>query len=213
MAGGRLRLAGPLALGSFLVIQLLGGSFRPQGGLVPVLLPFLNADQAGYLELGLTRYAGFGFPFVMAGVLLARYEQAFLHVRLRPYLLPLIGLNAVEAWFLMRYAEWSPDYRLALSLLPNTVLLFYGILKVRSQTVRRYHGWINRFAVVTFCAHIPLMALNLYVLNWKVESMSGWQDLAYLALTLAECLLVTYLAGRRWRRQAGKPAGREAALG
>lgn len=200
----RLKQAVWLAAAGFALCQFVTGTLRPLWG-EGMGAGLLNADQREYAELFLTRYLGFGFIFVLAGVLVARHEAAFRAVRLRTLALPALAVSAVELALLLRYEQWTLDYKLAFSLLPNTVLLFYGVLRIRSVKIRAHHRTINRFSIVTFCGHIPFMQLNLLLFGWREASMGRAQDLIYLSLTFLECAAATALFGLGKRGEKAAP--------
>ncbi|MCA0758730.1 hypothetical protein KP806_27105 [Paenibacillus sp. N4] len=112
-------------------------------------------------------------------------------------------LTAAEILLLYRLSEWTTDYKLTFSVLPNTLLLFYGLLRIRSETVRTYHRVIGIFSAVTFFGHILFMKINLRLLGWNTLSLTVVQDFVYLLLTLAECaaatLLIVSLRGKEGR--------------
>ncbi|GGD90966.1 acyltransferase family protein [Paenibacillus nasutitermitis] len=197
-----LRLAILLAALGFLLTLFLSGSFRM---LFQAELDSLISNQDplfGYLKLFIYRYLGFGFPFVLAGVLIAHYEEKFYHARITPLAAAALLLTAAELVFLFRYAQWNTEYKLALSILPNTILLFYGLLHIKWPSIQTRHSFINLFSVVTFCGHIPFMRLNLLLLNWEVSTMSGLQDALYVALSLVECIAVTFLLYKKGKRRS-----------
>ncbi|MBD2872758.1 acyltransferase family protein [Paenibacillus arenilitoris] len=201
------RLAMYLTLAFFAAVQFVSGSFQTAGGEAFGAFAFLQPDHAEYLVAFATRYFGFGFTFVVAGALLAKYEERFLSVKIKPLLLASIALTVLETAALFRYTEWTTDYKLTIGALPNTVLLFYGILRIRSRAAGAYHRQISLFSAVTFFTHILLMKLNLYMLGWSVDSMHVWQDLVYLMLTLLECIAITVLIGLSSKRLPARQAG------
>ncbi|MFB9326683.1 hypothetical protein ACFFSY_12230 [Paenibacillus aurantiacus] len=189
----RIRLAILLASAGFAAALLAAGSLRP-------LLLAIAGEQVwpygslgAYGELLIYRYFGFGFFFVLAGMLAAKYEETFYRMRLLPLLAAAIVLTAAESMLLLGLADYSHEYRLTLSVIPNTLLLFYGLLHAKSRSVQAWHPWINLFSIVTFVGHILFMRLNLLVTGWDLGHMNGLQDAIFVLLALAECLTVTVL--------------------
>jgi len=195
-----LRLALILASAGFLLTLFLSGSFRI---LIHAQLDSLLLFQHplfGYLKLFIYRYLGFGLPFVLTGVMIAVYEERFYRARIGLLAAASLLLSTAELLLLFHYAQWNTEFKLALSVLPNTILLFYGLLHIKWRSIQPSHHFINLFSIVTFCGHIPFMRLNLLLLNWDVSAMSGVQDALYVALSLIECLAVSVLLYRRKSR-------------
>ncbi|MDQ0112312.1 hypothetical protein [Paenibacillus harenae] len=94
---------------------------------------FTSNDSSifSYAKLFIYRYLGFGLTFVLAGILIAKHEEKFSKWRAWPFLIGTVALTATELLILLNYAEWSNDYKLALSILPGTLLLFYGIIHIK----------------------------------------------------------------------------------
>jgi hypothetical protein len=202
------RLAAALALFGFLICQFVSGTlmtvFTSAGG----SFPFLHSTYFNYLDLFVTRYMGFGFTFVLAGVLLAKYEEKFVSSKLVYMLIPAVLLTLAETLFLLRFAQWSAEFKLAFSILPNTLFMFYGILRIQMNVVQAYHKWINLFSIVAFCGHILFMRLNLFLFDWELASISIAQSLILVLLTLIECLAVTFLFMLMGKNTALKPVNR-----
>jgi hypothetical protein len=188
-----LRLAAILAVIGFLTTQILSGTLKVVWESAVGRTSFLNPTLAHYLNLFITSYLGQGFTFVMAGIILARYEEKFLRIKIGSLLIPSVILTTLESLFLLHYAKWTFDYKLAFSVLPNSIFVFYGILKIKSQAIQVYHRIINLFSIVTFFGHILFMELNLLMLKWDTATMNGFQDIIFLFLTFFECLAVTLL--------------------
>lgn len=186
-----------LTLIGFFISQLLSGSLRPI--LVAILGNGIMEDSTilSYIVLFVSRYFGFGLTFVFVGVILAKSEDKFLRSNWRIILYAGLFLAVIESIWLINRSEWNTNYTLVFSILPNTIIVFYGVLHLRSQSIQVYHKAINRFSIVTFCCHIPFMKLNLFVLGWVTVSMSVLQDLVYLLLTFIQCLAVTLLITHR----------------
>ncbi|MBP1991770.1 acyltransferase family protein [Paenibacillus eucommiae] len=200
------RLAVILGLLGFVVSQFVSGTLMT--ALAPAVgsTPITNPTYLHYLDLFVTRYFGYGFTFVLAGVILAKYEDKFVQSKIWPLLIPSVVLTLVETLLLLRFAQWSLEYKLAFSILPNTILLFYGVLHIKSQAIQSYHKVINLFSIVTFCGHVLFMKLNLLLLNWDTATMTISQDFVFLFLTFFECLAVTYLFTFRAKYFAAKQA-------
>jgi hypothetical protein len=185
------RLAVILALTAFVAIQFVSGSLMKVFGVTAASFPFIDPDYMGYLNVFATRYIGFGYTFVVAGVFLAKYEAQFVQIRVKPVLIFAIFITLIETSLLLQLSEWTTDYKFAFSMLPNTLLIFYGILRMKSPAVQTYHKRINLFSIVTFFGHVLFMRINLLLMSWNTASMSVAQDFIFLFLTVIECVAVT----------------------
>jgi hypothetical protein len=177
-----------LLLFAFTIIQFISGTFKewsfiPQEGYIyeAYLIPFL------------TRYIGFGFVFVLAGALAAKHAERFMQIRAKRWLGWTLLLMAGEIMLLFKLSHWTTDYKLTFSVLPGTLLLFYGILRINSGVVERYHREISLFSMVTFFGHIGFMRINLILLGWSSDTNHVWQDIAWLLLTLGQCAAVAFV--------------------
>lgn len=189
----RLKLAVILAVSGFMISLGFAGSLRSIFmGTVDAFIP-IHSSMLQYTELLTYRYFGYGLPFVLLGMLYSKYEESIVKLPIRPLILCGTILSIAEMAILYNLAEWSLEYRLTISILPNTVVVFVGLLRVKSKMVQAYHPWIQLFSVVTFCGHILFMRLNLYLLRWDIQTMSVLQDVIFVILTLAECLALTQL--------------------
>jgi hypothetical protein len=163
----------------------------PFNSFLAASFPFIDPDYMGYLNVFATRYIGFGYTFVVAGVFLAKYEAQFVQIRVKPVLIFAIFITLIETSLLLQLSEWTTDYKFAFSMLPNTLLIFYGILRMKSPGVQTYHKRINLFSIVTFFGHVLFMRINLLLMSWNTASMSVAQDFIFLFLTVIECVAVT----------------------
>ncbi|WP_054026578.1 hypothetical protein [Bacillus sp. FJAT-28004] len=188
-----IRLALILTLTGFVGMQFVSGSLKTLFGISAGSFPSIDPAYIDYLYLFVTRYIGFGFTFVAWGVLLAKYETKLMQIKVKPILISAIVLTVVETLLLLRFSEWTTDYKLAFSMFPNTLLLFYGMICIKLPAVQTYHKIISLFSIVTFFGHILFMRTNLFLLGWSVASMSVAQDFMLLLLTLFECIAVTTL--------------------
>ncbi|BCG57408.1 acyltransferase family protein [Paenibacillus sp. URB8-2] len=201
-----LRAAAVLTLLGFLLAQTLFGTLRAILDAITGGIPFLDTDYGGYLELFAERYLGYGLTFVTAGAFIAKYEERFLRLGARFFLVPAAVLTLIETLLLMLGAKWTPDYSLAFCMIPNTVLFFYGVLRIKSRSIQAYHSTINLFSMVTFFGHIPFIQINLLLLKWDVARLEITRGWIVLLITLLECLagtLILALSKRQaaWSRQ------------
>ncbi|MEV5026500.1 acyltransferase family protein [Paenibacillus sp. LPE1-1-1.1] len=185
------RLAVILALTGFMGIQFVSGSLKTVLGVTANSFPPIDPAYLDYLNLFATRYIGFGFTFVTAGVLLAKFEDKLMQIKVKPILIFSVILTFAETLLLLLFSEWTTEYKLTFSVLPNTLLIFYGILRIRSEAVHKYNKVISLFSMVTFFGHILFMVANLWLLGWRIERMNTGQDLTLLLLTLLECVAAT----------------------
>ncbi|MCY9664532.1 acyltransferase [Paenibacillus alginolyticus] len=186
-----MRIAVIVAILGFLLSLLISGSFR---SILVVSIdgyPPHDSSLFEYMKLFIYRYLGLGFTFVLTGMIIAKYEEKFYQTRVWTLIIPTLILSTVEFFYLFWFTEWSIEYKITVSILPNTILFFYWLIHIKSLAIKTYHNFINLFSVVTFCGHILLMRGNLLLLNWDVTEMKGLQDLVYLTLTFMECLIAT----------------------
>ncbi|GBG10824.1 hypothetical protein PAT3040_05590 [Paenibacillus agaridevorans] len=198
------------------VVQLASGSLLSFTGMGQVDI----ASLPGILWTGATRYLGFGLTFVVMGALMAKYEEQFLRMNVRLVAVLAIGVTAAETVLLTALAPWSEAYKLTFAMLPNTALLFYGVLRIRNATITAHHRLLNLFSIVTFVGHIPLMRLNKILFGWGGSlDLVLWQQMLQSLLTFAECAALTLLLYRRSRKsglageRAASPGEVEAAAG
>ena len=188
-----LRLGVTTALLGYVLCQFISGTFR---GILADNI-FMASKYMGYIELFMTRYLGFGFTFVLAGTLIAKYEDKFLRSRVKVFLIPSITLSIIEAIILYTFSNWDEGFKLTFSILPSTLLLFYGVLHIKWSSVKKYHKFINLFSMVTYFGHIVLLTFSLYVFGWHVNHMGTLETVGYLLLILLECFIITSLLIRR----------------
>jgi len=181
----------------FLAGQLLVGTLRIGLDSITGGLPFLNSIYGNYLELFTERYLGYGITFVFAGVFIGKHEEKFLRIRASALLGLAVIVSVMETLLLFFFTKWNSDYSLALSMISSTTLLFYGVLRIQSVTIQKYHPFINLFSMVTFFGHIPLMKLNLLIGGTGFMNVGIAQGLTYVLVTLVECLALTILLSKR----------------
>jgi hypothetical protein len=198
------RLAFIVALLGFLISQFTSGTLRGIFDLITGRITFLIPRYVEYFATFIKGYFGNGFIFVLVGVILAKHEERFFQLKVWTILIPAIILTNLETIFLFRFVEWSIEYALAFSVLPNTILLFYCVLHIKSQAVQIFHKAINLFSIITYFCHILFIKMNLFILNWNLSSMNKFQLFIYLFLTLVECVALTYLLTYREKRNATK---------
>lgn len=151
-----------MAIIGFAGIQFVSGSLMTLPGITKLSFPFLSPVYLEYLSLFATRYIGFGFTFVIAGVLLAKHEEQWMQINIKPILIFSIALTMVETMLLLALSEWTRDYKLTFSVLPNTVLIFYGIIRMKGAAVQKYHKQISLFSIVTFLGMYCSCTLTMF---------------------------------------------------
>lgn len=184
------------AIAGFLWSMLISGSLQSIS-FFHVEELFSNSSILAYTKLISYRYLGLGFTFFITGMLIAKYEEMFYRARVWPLIIGTLIFSTLEILFLFNFTQWSTEYKITFSIIPNTILLFYVLLHIKSQAIQSYHKFIHLFSVVTFVGHILLMRINLFVLNWDVTKMNGMQDVLFLALTFVECLVLTIMIYKR----------------
>jgi hypothetical protein len=177
-----------ICFAGYTVCQFTSGSLRFLfGGAMDGFLG-LSLEQWNHLDLAMTRYIGFGLTFVTAGAVIAKYEERFLRLRVRRVVMPLFILM-----------DWTTEYKLAFTLLPLTLLLFYVVLRMQSRIA--YHRQLRLFSVVAYLSHVLFIQVNDLLFGWKTGDMLFSEYVARGLLTLAECVLLTYVISRMARRR------------
>jgi hypothetical protein len=190
---GNFRLGVILVLLGFLLSQLISGTLRGVFDSITNDFTFLPIRYLDYLRLFMTRYFGYGLTFVFAGVMLARYEDKFLELKVWRILLPAVLVSLFESSFLLVFLKWRLGYSLTFSVLLNTILLFYGVLHIKNKAVRTYHKVINLFSMVTFFGHSLFFKINIFLLQWNPLKINNTYNLVNLFITLVECVAVTFI--------------------
>ncbi|WP_379137818.1 acyltransferase family protein [Paenibacillus sp. sgz500958] len=186
---------------AFAAGQLLTGTLRIGLDEVTGGIHLLQNSYGGYVEQFAERYLGYGITFVSLGIWIGKLEERFLSYSPGRLFALTVLVILLEALPLYLFVPWRPEYALAISMLPGTLLLFRGVLGVKARFVKAYHPFINLFSMVTFFGHIPLMRLNLLVGSDGASASTGIGDgLAYIAVTLVEIVLITLLMYRMSRR-------------
>lgn len=190
-----------ICLAGYAACQFTSGSLRFLfGGSMDGFLGF-SLEQWNYFDLAWTQYIGFGLTFVTAGAIIAKYEERFLRLRVRRVFLPLGILVLIELVMLLATSQWSTEYKLTFTLLPLTLLLFYGVLQIQSSFAAAYRHQLSFFSVVTYVSHILFMQANGLLFGWKSGDMQFIEHVAQSLLTLTECIALTYALSRMMRRR------------
>lgn len=178
---------------AYLAIQFISGS------LLSVSEAWVEGSTLlSYGVTAATRYIGFGLTFVTIGALLAKYEEKLQHLNVRTFAAAAITLAAAETALLIAFAPWTDAYKLTVAIVPNTMLLFYGVLRIRSSAITAHHKLFNLFSIVTFLAHIPFMRLNGWLFGWSMSMEAAtWQLTLQTMLTFVECAALTLILHRR----------------
>ncbi|MNR02643.1 hypothetical protein D3C85_1185010 [compost metagenome] len=183
-----LRFALIIGIGGFLLSLCVSGSLRPL--FIDSIEGYLAVTSLyTYMKLLVYRYLGLGFTFILLGILIARYEEKFFRTRVWHFVLLSTIITTFELLYLFYAAKWNSEYKLSVSMVPNTCLLFYGILHIKSQSMKRYHAFISLFSIVTFCGHILFMRANVIIFQWELTDMTTLQNVMYVTMTLIECAL------------------------
>ncbi|CAI6083532.1 acyltransferase family protein [Cohnella sp. JJ-181] len=210
----RLRLWAVIASLSFAAAQSVAGT--PSGPVNAALSGLFGGEGMDVISAVAVNYGGFGLVFVGAGVLLARHEEAFKRLPVLRLLAFTLLLASAETAYLMSAVDWNEAYRLAFSTLPASVLMFYGILRIRWAAVKRHHRLLNRFSLVTFFGHTLFIKLDLLALGWTYVETDAWQGTLVSCVTLLQCAAVTYawmrIDGRRRSPLASTGAEKPAAV-
>ncbi|MDO7884525.1 acyltransferase family protein [Hymenobacter cheonanensis] len=206
---GWLRWAVVLAGVGFLAAQAVSGTLRVLLEAGAGNLAFYHWHYATLLTQAVTRNLGWGVPFVLAGVLVARHEAAFMALAgWRLAFLTLGGL-ALEILVLRQFVRGTYTWLthpLILALPLVGLWLFYGVLHLPEMGLRRYQAASNRFSALLYFLHQPLLALNLSLSGWAVTDMwnsklTTGQITQVMALTIMQAGLLTWGVGRLLARR------------
>ncbi|WP_374679429.1 acyltransferase family protein [Hymenobacter sp. J193] len=183
-----------LALAGFVLAQVLNGSLRVVvEAWFPAVIPLFQIKHMYLLGYAAANYLGVGFPFILGGVLVAKYEDVFLQIRARTFV-ALTGLCVGTEFLLLHWLVEGPlQYQLAVSMLPISVFLFYGVLHIQSAGIRKYHKLINTYSMVVYFTHMFLIALNAWLLGWSTGHLSPLQAAVCAGLTFLQTVLLTAL--------------------
>lgn len=210
---GRLGLGIGLTAVGYVLAQLDTGTLR-------VLVEWLGGSpwvyhfrHARLLELLLSSYLGVGLPSVLLGVWAAGHEAAFRQLRGRRLAGVAVLMLGAEVGFLSAVLPGAYTYRMVFSVLPVSLLLFYGVLRLRLDGIRRYHVLINRFSIVAYFLHIPLIGLNAHLLGTTMGHLSPWQALGCAVLTMGQAAGLTALLSAVLNRRSAPVAEPDALAG
>ena len=207
---GWLRWAVGLAAAGFVAAQLVFGSLRVVLEAAGSHVPWQGWLYAELLQTTMFNYFGMALPFVLAGVLVARREAAFVALPARQLAAWALSSLALEIGLLRWLAPADYTYPLIVSALPIGLWVFYGLLHLRFDGIRRYHTVVGRFSAVLYFLHYPLVLANMRLLrlpasaNWQLHIAIG-PALLLMLLTVLETVLLTWLLGWGLPRPASRP--------
>jgi hypothetical protein len=190
---GKLLYAGIIAVICFLAAQAIGGTLRAMIDLSFGDIQLFHIKHIQLYQNALVKYAGKGFPFVLMGIVLAKYQDWFLNINSRKLTLTVVGFTLTEGLFLNYFVGGRFPYDVVLSIVPLSIWMFYGLLKVKNDKLKTYHKQINLLSIVIYFAHFIFININLYLLGWNLRAISPMQYVICTLLTLAECLALTAL--------------------
>ncbi|WP_310551261.1 acyltransferase family protein [Paenibacillus glufosinatiresistens] len=188
---------------SFLAGQLVQGSLRALLESVWGPFSFLETGIGPYAVLMIARYLGYGLTFTGLGALLAKHEAKFTGRRGSGLLYTALGSFFIEIVLLGVLIPWKESYALSISMLPMSVLLFYGVLRIRSSRLENCHRALNLGTMVIFFGHIPLMQLNVWMTGDTASQVGIGSSAGYYVLTLLECIFLTWIM-IRWNGRHGR---------
>lgn len=186
----KIKLALVLAATGFFVAQFLSGTLR-------VVLESYVGSTANLFSLHakniLVNYLGYGFLFVLLGVLIGKFETAFLKIKpLHIWLITLVCVVA-EGLYLHYHVVGLFRYHIIFSMIPITILTFYNILNIKADRIRQHHKFLNAYTVIIYFCHFYLISINLQILGLKLPDVTTQQSGLCLLLTFMECLVLTAL--------------------
>ena len=190
-----------LAVG-FLLCMCVNGTLRTACAAIPGYAEFTANKWVQYGSVLLTNYWGYGLTFVALGVMIAKHEGGFGGIRLAPLAMLCAGLTLAELVALRYGAAWSGRAPLCLSVVPNSLLLFRGMLGWQSSASAQHHQFWNLFSAVAYLGHYPLLQVDQLALGVGSAPGDTLRDtLTFLAI-LGECLACTLIAAY-WMRTRG----------
>jgi len=186
----KIRLVIVLASSGFIFAQFLSGTLR-------VLLESFISSTANILNIHIIRlsvqYLGFGLPFVLTGVLLGKYETAFLQTKANLLWSITLASVLIEGIYLHYFVVGTYHYQLIFSMIPIAILTFYNILNIKADGIRQYHKFLNAYTIIIYFCHFYLISINLQILGLKLPDVTTQQSGLCLLLTFMECLVLTAL--------------------
>ncbi len=187
----KLRLAIILAACGFVFAQFMTGTLKVLTQVTIGDIYLFHMKYSKLLDGVSLTYLGFGLPFVLTGVVIGKYEEKFLRSRISWLLLISVLVFTAEFLFLNYLAPGDHAYFLVFNMLPAAILLFYGVLRVKMDGIKAHHAFINLFSIVIFFSQILFIHGNMIALKWQFSTMSWFQRVVIVLLTLIEGLLVT----------------------
>ncbi|RPD45836.1 hypothetical protein DNI29_16945 [Hymenobacter sediminis] len=188
--GRRLVAAGALALLGFLVAASVIGPLQ-------IIVKHMLGDLTIYrykhwmlVQILVYNYLAYGFPFVFAGIFIAKWEKRFVELNKWWLLAPALLWSIAELAVIMVLYPGGYPHQMMLAHLPLTLLLFYGLLNVTSQWVQPYHGYLRRLSIVLFFAHWPLIHFNAWLLGFPLTLLSPGQTVLCIGLTFGQIILL-----------------------
>ncbi|MFD1255268.1 acyltransferase family protein [Mucilaginibacter terrae] len=189
----KLALASKLALTGFLLTLCMFGTLRILIESIFGPISFLSNTYVNIAMAIIYKYVGFGFTFVFAGTLLGKYDNKFLQLNAWTLTLLTSVVVMLEIILLNYIAVGYHSYYFVFSMMPLSILAFYGILHVKLNGVLTYHKFINAFTILTFFCHVYFIDINMRILGYKLHHTTIRQTALCLLLTLMEGLIFTSL--------------------
>jgi hypothetical protein len=186
----KLIYAGIIAIVGFIIAVVFNGVFRPLLEWAFGDLQIYHVKNITYTRI-LSNYFGIGLPFVLAGVILAKHIDWFMKINANRFALFAVSFTIAEALILYYFVGGRFEYKLVLSMLPLSLWLFYGLLKVKNDKVKAYHIPINTISIVIYFSHSFFIRVNMYLFGCKVITLTTTQSVLFTLLTLAECLALS----------------------
>ena len=206
---GVLRSAAVLAACGYLGAATVVGPLRVGTDFLLGDLPLYHDRHFLWVETIVGNYLGNGIPYVLAGVCVARWEATFLRLSKGRFLLLTLLASVLEITALQRLYPEGYTRTMLFSQVPLTLLLFYGLLKVKSGWVQQYHGYLRQLSLFLFFAHWPLMLLNAGAMGTSYSAFSAKQVALCMVLTFGEILLLERLFNQLVLRRRKKNVSKE----
>jgi|GEM_PF-1954015 len=178
---GHLKFFAVLLSLAFLFMQFVSGTLQPVAVLLTKKMSIPVPGLHPLVLLTIVRYFAHALPFVLAGVLVAKNEAQFLRLKkLGTYALLLL---LTEALLLQVFQSSYTAAPFLFSQLTSTLWLFQLLMKARLPGIQKHYQFIQRFTLLMFLLHFPLMLLISHVMGWENWSV-GFYRIAASILTI-----------------------------
>ncbi len=174
-------------------IGMLGDSYY---GILTYLPEYINNAMNLYLNIFISTRNGlfFGFPFVLIGIIISKYESKIIKMNFFPWLIISLISVCIEVYVLNIY-NLAIDYNITLTIAPATFFLFLSLIQTQlnfyhcTDVFRKYSSLIYESHLIFY--GIVLGLLDFYEINILNDSFVQFivvftlsQLFAYIAIKL-----------------------------